>query len=219
LWNLSELKKEFWGFLHYAGPPTISYALDAAVEIVALTYIAKIGERELAAAGLAFMLSNMTGHAVYTGMSTALGTIGSQAYGAQKYYLVGNILQQSLLVVALTLLPIAILWYFAGALFALSGIAPEIAVIAGSIIRLQILTLPPMALLQLIKVCVCVCVCVCVWVCPERQVIQRPTSELLYVYTCVCVCVCVCACVRVCYYICVLIIVYCRGATIYVSSY
>ena len=46
------MKEEFKGFMHYAGPPTISYALDAAVEIVALTYIAKIGERELAAAGL-----------------------------------------------------------------------------------------------------------------------------------------------------------------------
>ena len=99
LWNPSEMKKEFWGFMHYAGPPTISYALDVTAEIVALSYIAKIGERELAAAGLAFMLSNMTGRAVYTGMSTALGTIGSQAYGAQKYYLVGTILQQSLLVV------------------------------------------------------------------------------------------------------------------------
>jgi len=197
LWNLSELKKEFWGFLHYAGPPTISYALDAAVEIVALTYIAKIGERELAAAGLAFMLSNMTGHAVYTGMSTALGTIGSQAYGAQKYYLVGNILQQSLLVVALTLLPIAILWYFAGALFALSGIAPEIAVIAGSIIRLQILTLPPMALLQLIKVCVCVCVCV----------LREPGHPAPHIRASVCLHVCMCVCVHAC--VC---------ATIYVSS-
>ena len=46
------MKQEFMGFVHYAGPPTISYALDAAVEIVALTYIAKIGERELAAAGM-----------------------------------------------------------------------------------------------------------------------------------------------------------------------
>lgn len=122
------MQKEFWGFIHYAGPPTISYALDAAVEIIALAYIAKIGERELAAAGLAFMLSNMTGHAVYTGMSTALGTIGSQAYGAQKYFLVGNILQQSLLVVGATLIPISVLWMFAGSIFHLSGIVPEIAV-------------------------------------------------------------------------------------------
>ena len=67
LWSGPEMRAEFWSFLRYAGPPTVSYALDAGVEIVALTYIAKIGERELAAAGLAFMLSNMTGHAVYTG--------------------------------------------------------------------------------------------------------------------------------------------------------
>jgi MATE family multidrug resistance protein len=164
LWDLEEMRKEFWGFVHYAGPPTISYALDAAVEIIALAYIAKIGERELAAAGLAFMLSNMTGHAVYTGMSTALGTIGSQAYGAQKYHLVGNILQQSLVVVGATLIPISILWVFAGSIFHLSGIVPEIAAIAGTIIRLQILTLPPMALMQLIKV----------WL--ESQGILRPIT-------------------------------------------
>jgi MATE family multidrug resistance protein len=169
------MRAEFWSFLRYAGPPTVSYALDAGVEIVALTYIAKIGERELAAAGLAFMLSNMTGHAVYTGMSTALGTVGSQAYGAQKYHLVGNILQQSFVVVGLALLPISLLWLCAGHIFSLSGIAPEIAVIAGTIIRLQILTLPPMALLQLIKVWLetqgilypitysSVLVCLCTW--------------------------------------------------------
>ena len=175
LWSGPEMRAEFWSFLRYAGPPTVSYALDAGVEIVALTYIAKIGERELAAAGLAFMLSNMTGHAVYTGMSTALGTVGSQAYGAQKYHLVGNILQQSFVVVGLALLPISLLWLCAGHIFSLSGIAPEIAVIAGTIIRLQILTLPPMALLQLIKVWLetqgilypitysSVLVCLCTW--------------------------------------------------------
>jgi hypothetical protein len=49
-------------------------------------------------------------------------------------------------------LPIAILWYFAGAIFAAAGIAPQIASIAGVMLRLQILTLPPMALMQLMKV-------------------------------------------------------------------
>ena len=146
------MRREFWAFLRYAGPPTASYALDAAVEIIALTYIAKIGERELAAAGLAFMLSNMTGHAVYTGMSTALGTVGSQAFGAQKYHLVGNIMQQSLLVVGATLVPISILWAFAGSIFYYSGVVPEIATMAGTVIRMQIMTLPPMALMQLVKV-------------------------------------------------------------------
>jgi hypothetical protein len=41
--------EEFRRFMFYAGPPIVSYALDVGVEIVALTYIAKIGERQLAA--------------------------------------------------------------------------------------------------------------------------------------------------------------------------
>jgi len=52
---------------------------------------------------------------------------GSQAYGAQKYHLVGNILQQSLVITAFALIPISVLWFFAGSIFHLSGIVPEIA--------------------------------------------------------------------------------------------
>ena len=50
-----------------------------------------------------------------TCMHTYMHTYVSQkqAYGAQKYHLVGNILQQSLLVVAASLIPISILWYCA----------------------------------------------------------------------------------------------------------
>ena len=46
-------------------------------------------------------------------MQTYMRTYKSQmqAYGAQKYHLVGNILQQSLLVVGASLIPISILWY------------------------------------------------------------------------------------------------------------
>jgi len=157
--------EELYGFLHYAGPPALSYAFDAAVEIIALAYVARIGERELAATGLAFMLSNMTGHAVYTGMSTALSTTGSQAYGAQKYHLVGNIMRQSIIVVGAALVPIGVLWFFAGSIFHVSGIVPEITAMAGTIIRLQILTLPPMAFMQLLKV----------WL--ECQGIMRPVTS------------------------------------------
>mmetsp|Transcript_54482 Transcript_54482/g.129415 ORF Transcript_54482/g.129415 Transcript_54482/m.129415 type:complete len:541 (+) Transcript_54482:38-1660(+) len=153
-------------FVHYLTPPTISYALDTGVEIVCLLNIAKLGEHDLAAAGLAFMLSNMTGHAVYTGFSTALGTLAAQAYGAQKYTLVGHILQQSMLVVVMFLPCIALLWLFAGQLFELAGVAPSIAQTAGRFITLQILSLPPMALMQLLKV----------WL--EAQGILRPITSV-----------------------------------------
>ncbi|EKX49295.1 hypothetical protein GUITHDRAFT_93333 [Guillardia theta CCMP2712] len=160
------LRKEFWSFLVYALPPTVSYALDTGVEIVCLAFVAKLGERELAAAGLAFMLSNMSGHAVYTGASTALGTLGSQAYGARKYELVGLLLQQAMVVAGVVLAAISTLWLFAGQMFHACGIAPTIAGMAGSFIRWQILTLPPMALMQLLKV----------WL--EAQGILRPITAV-----------------------------------------
>ncbi|KAJ1473535.1 hypothetical protein T484DRAFT_1835822 [Baffinella frigidus] len=47
---------------------------------------------------------------------------------------------------------IALLWLFAGQLFELAGVAPSIAQTAGRFITLQILSLPPMALMQLLKV-------------------------------------------------------------------
>lgn len=94
LFNPKEVKKELYEFCHYAGPPILSYALDTGVEIICLFFVGFIGERELAAAGLSFMLSNMTGHAVYTGFSTALGTLAAQAYGAEKFAVVGHVCQQ-----------------------------------------------------------------------------------------------------------------------------
>jgi len=166
LYDSDALWVELKQFVHYLTPPTISYALDTGVEIVCLVYIAKLGEHDLAAAGLGFMLSNMTGHAVYTGFSTALGTLASQAFGAQKYSLVGHLLQQSMLVVATALPVIATLWVFAGYLFELSGVAPSIAQTAGRFISLQILSLPPMALMQLLKV----------WL--EAQGILRPITGI-----------------------------------------
>ena len=67
-----------------------------------------------------------------------INMLAAQAYGAQKYTLVGHILQQSMLVVAIFLPFIAVLWLFAGRLFEIAGVAPAIAQTAGRFITLQV---------------------------------------------------------------------------------
>jgi len=59
------------------------------------------------------------------GMSTALDTLGSQYNGAQKYFEVVIVLQRSVVVLALMLVPVCVIWSFIGEIFAAVGVDAE----------------------------------------------------------------------------------------------
>jgi hypothetical protein len=68
------------------------------ISVVSITAIGRIGAIELAAAALATSIYTVTGHSLVLGLSSAMETLCGQAYGAQDYKALGEILQRALLV-------------------------------------------------------------------------------------------------------------------------
>lgn len=81
-------------------------------------------------------------------MGSALETFCGQAYGAKQYHMLGVHMQRAMLVLALSSIPIAILWAYTGKIFTFFGQDPEISLHAGIYSRWLIPSILPYGLLQ-----------------------------------------------------------------------
>ncbi|OEL31484.1 Protein DETOXIFICATION 17 [Dichanthelium oligosanthes] len=75
--------------LRLAGPLVASCILQNAVQMVSIMFVSHLGELPLAGASLAISLANVTGFSILVGMASALNTLCRQAFGAQRYSLLG----------------------------------------------------------------------------------------------------------------------------------
>lgn len=82
------------------------------------------------------MTANVTGYAVYQGMTTALETLCAQAVGSKNKLHVGLYLQQMVLLLWLLTIPIGILWYNAGHILGVLTPHKETAHLAGIYLRI-----------------------------------------------------------------------------------
>ena len=106
----------------------------------------------LAAVALGGMFCIVTGLAPAFGMATAADTLSSQAFGRDpKSPLVGIILQQSILILGVLGIPIAIVWANAEAILLLCGQDPEVAYLAGTYCRLLLPGLPAVLIFESLK--------------------------------------------------------------------
>ena len=71
-------------------------------------FVGHLGPRELGAATLGIMLTNITGFSIVWGGMTALDTLGSQSYGAGNYPRVGVLAQRCLAMSTVACVPVAI---------------------------------------------------------------------------------------------------------------
>ena len=62
--------------------------------VISVMFVGRLGETPLAAAAMASTLANVSGLSLLVGLSSALSTLGSQAYGAGAYDVVGIVLQR-----------------------------------------------------------------------------------------------------------------------------
>ncbi|KAK6198472.1 mate-domain-containing protein [Scheffersomyces amazonensis] len=100
-------------------PLVITFFLQYLLSVISIYAAGKLGAKELAAVSLAVCTFNITGLAIYQGMSTSLDSFCSQAYGSGKLHLVGVYFQRcSLMILAVTVFPLSLIWWFSGSILA-----------------------------------------------------------------------------------------------------
>ena len=99
------------------------------METLVLTQHAKHERRALYLAGisLAVSMANVTGVSLMIGLSSALDTLCAQAFGAQKFHLLGEHLQRAILILSIPAFATSMLWFFMRPVLIALGQDPEIA--------------------------------------------------------------------------------------------
>jgi len=105
--------------LHLAGPITAAVVLQQATLVSNVIFLGHIPLDEdspyslatyMAGATLGRMMCNITGFSLAFGMTSALDTLLSQAYGAKKYSLVGLHTQRSIIILSILSFLVAWMW-------------------------------------------------------------------------------------------------------------
>ena len=111
--RLQSIRREARSIFKLAWPTALASFLEQFTFTVSLFFVGHIdGYADLAleSTGLAVSIINVTAFSVAIGMSTAIDTLGSQAYGAKNYRKVGVMLQRGICALALILVLIYALW-------------------------------------------------------------------------------------------------------------
>ncbi|KAL3498775.1 hypothetical protein ACH5RR_041507 [Cinchona calisaya] len=78
--------------------------------MISMLFLGHLGELSLAGGALAIGFANITGYSILSGLSMGMEPICGQAFGAQRYKLLGLTLQRTVLLLLLFSIPIAFLW-------------------------------------------------------------------------------------------------------------
>ena len=101
---------EIKGLFTLAWPTVLSYFFVHLISMITLFFAGRLGEVELAAGTLAISFINVTGPSLYTGLASALETLGSQAIGAKNYHMAGVALQRGVWILGITCILTWALW-------------------------------------------------------------------------------------------------------------
>jgi MATE family multidrug resistance protein len=107
----------------YSRSLIVTFILQYSLTMASIFTVGHIGKVELGAVSLASMTANITGYAVYQGLSTSLDTLCAQAFGSGRKTLVGLQLQRMVYFLWLVTIPIGIVWLAGTSI--LSAIVPE----------------------------------------------------------------------------------------------
>ncbi|KAL1303556.1 hypothetical protein AAFC00_006926 [Neodothiora populina] len=126
----------------YSRSLILTFLLQYSLTVASIFTVGHIGKVELGAVSLASMTANITGYAVYQGLTTSLDTLCAQAYGSGRKTLVGLQLQRMIYFLWVITVPIAIIWLFGAEI--LGWIVPEkeTAALAGSYLKVLIIGAP-----------------------------------------------------------------------------
>ncbi|KAI9164869.1 hypothetical protein LWI28_003663 [Acer negundo] len=100
--------------------------------LISMYFMGKLGKNELAGGCLSIGIANITGYSIISGLSTGMEAISSQAYGANMWVLMGQILQRTIVILLTACLPISLLWLYSEPILVFCGQEPVISSIAYS---------------------------------------------------------------------------------------
>ncbi|KAJ0971599.1 hypothetical protein J5N97_019558 [Dioscorea zingiberensis] len=141
---IKEAKKQ----LYLSGPLIVAGLLEMLIQVISLSFVGHLGELPLSAASMATSFTAVTGLSVLSGVGAAIDTLCGQAYGSEKYHLLGIYLQRAMIITILVSIPLAFIWAFTGEILEAIGQDKEISMAAGLYARCMIPILFADGLLQ-----------------------------------------------------------------------
>lgn len=135
----------------YSLPLIATYLLQYSFFVITTIVAGHLGPDDLAAESIGVMTMNVVGLAIFEGMATALDTLCAQAYGSGNLVGVGLHIQRMLLLMAVSCVPIGIVWATSSWFLPLFLKQPELAVKAGSFLRYSLVGLPGYAAFEALK--------------------------------------------------------------------
>ncbi|CAN1843672.1 Protein DETOXIFICATION 40 [Linum perenne] len=116
--------------LHIAAPAVAVYMINYLMGLATQIFSGQLGNLQLAAASLGCSGVQLFSYGLLLGMGSAVETLCGQAYGAQKYEMLGIYLQRSTILLTLTGFGLSVLYIFSKPILILLGQSPEIAAAA-----------------------------------------------------------------------------------------
>ncbi|XP_057763823.1 protein DETOXIFICATION 49-like [Salvia miltiorrhiza] len=120
--------------------------------MISMLFLGRLGDLSLAGGALAVGFANITGYSILSGLAVGMEPICGQAYGAQRFKLLGLTLQRTVLLLLLASVPIALLWLNMHKILLLCGQDPDIAAAAHSYILFSLPDLLAQSLLHPLRI-------------------------------------------------------------------
>ncbi|KAJ7282001.1 MATE efflux family protein [Mycena rebaudengoi] len=102
----------FWSLLRDSIPVILSYILQNSIQTVSIVIAGRLGPDELSVAAFSLMLAFVTGWCVALGGTTALDTLGSQAFTGGHPKDLSVHFQRCIIILWILLIPVGLLWWF-----------------------------------------------------------------------------------------------------------
>ncbi|KAL4339248.1 hypothetical protein GQ457_08G028090 [Hibiscus cannabinus] len=118
---LSLVIGEFKCMASIAFPTVLTGLLLYSRSMISMLFLGRLGELALAGGSLAIGFANITGYSVLSGLAMGMEPICGQAFGAKRYKILGLTMQKMILMLLLTSIAIASLWFNMKSILVLCG--------------------------------------------------------------------------------------------------
>ncbi|KAJ6561192.1 MATE efflux family protein [Mycena vulgaris] len=102
----------FWSLLRDSVPVILSYVLQNSIQTVSILIAGRLGPDELSVSAFSLMLAFVTGWCVALGGTTALDTLGSQAFTGGHPKDLSIHFQRCIVLLWILLIPVCVFWWF-----------------------------------------------------------------------------------------------------------